>query len=94
MKEQCCELCTGTHPSWMCVDHLERGELLDEIYKLRKTLLEIKPMATKKPDKKFKHTKLTKYEQVLHWIAQSDKKGSPYNLDRAACQKLAEEALK
>ena len=45
-----CPLCTGTHPSWMCVDHLERGELLDEIYKLRKTLLTIKPNDNKNED--------------------------------------------
>ena len=50
LVEPICELCTGTHPSWMCVDHLKRGALLEEIYKLRKTLLAIKP--NEKPNPK------------------------------------------
>ncbi len=54
MKTPLCPLCTGDHPGWMCVDHLRRDALIDEVYKLRKTLISL----SKTPSKKYFKKKL------------------------------------
>ena len=58
MKPPICPLCTGDHPGWMCVDHLRRDALLDEVYKLRKTLISLAKTPPKNISKKRLHKRL------------------------------------